>query len=79
MNGQDVYAVTTALDQFYEDGAGERVDLGDHIVYQASFQTDSLAVTVYGYAQGAAGDAPTPEEQQAEALARDEAQAWWRP
>ena len=25
--------------------------------------------------QGAAGDAPTPEEQQAEALARDEAQA----
>lgn len=75
VNGQDVYAVTTALDQFYEDGAGERVDLGDHIVYQASFQTDSLAVTVYGYAQGAAGDAPTPEEQQAEALARDEAQA----
>lgn len=75
VNGQDVYAVTTALDQFYEDDAGERVDLGDHIVYQASFQTDSLAVTVYGYAQGAAGDAPTPEEQQAEALARDEAQA----
>lgn len=75
VNGQDVYAVTTALDQFYEDGAGERVDLGDHIVYQASFQTDSLAVTVYGYAQGAAGDTPTPEEQQAEALARDEAQA----
>lgn len=75
VNGQDVYAVTTALDQFYEDGAGERVDLGDHIVYQASFQTDSLAVTVYGYAQGAAGDTPTPEEQTAEALARDEAQA----
>ena len=75
VNDQDVYAVTTALDQFYEDDAGERVDLGDHIVYQASFQTDSLAVTVYGYAQGAAGDAPTPEEQQAEALARDEAQA----
>lgn len=75
VNGQDVYAVTTALDQFYEDDAGERVDLGDHIVYQASFQTDSLAVTVYGYAQGAAGDAPTPEEQQAEALARDAAQA----
>lgn len=75
VNGQDVYAVTTALDQFYEDGAGERVDLGDHIVYQASFQKDSLAVTVYGYAQGAAGDTPTPEEQQAEALARDEAQA----
>lgn len=75
VNGQDVYAVTTALDQFYEDGAGERVDLGDHITYQASFQTDSLAVTVYGYAQGAAGDTPTPEEQQAEALARDEAQA----
>lgn len=75
VNGQDVYAVTTALDQFYEDDAGERVDLGDHITYQASFQTDSLAVTVYGYAQGAAGDAPTPEEQQAEALARDEAQA----
>lgn len=75
VNGQDVYAVTTALDQFYEDGAGERVDLGDHIVYQASFQKDSLAVTVYGYAQGAAGDDPTPEEQTAEALARDEAQA----
>ena len=75
VNGQDVYAATTALDQFYEDDAGERVDLGDHITYQASFQTDSLAVTVYGYAQGAAGDAPTPEEQQAEALARDEAQA----
>lgn len=75
VNDQDVYAVTTALDQFYEDDAGERVDLGDHIVYQASFQTDSLAVTVYGYAQGAAGDTPTPEEQQAEALARDEAQA----
>lgn len=75
VNGQDVYAVTTALDQFYEDDAGERVDLGDHITYQASFQTDSLAVTVYGYAQGAAGDTPTPEEQQAEALARDEAQA----
>ena len=75
VNGQDVYAVTTALDQFYEDDAGERVDLGDHITYQVSFQTDSLAVTVYGYAQGAAGDAPTPEEQQAEALARDEAQA----
>lgn len=75
VNGQDVYAVTTALDQFYEDDAGEGVDLGDHITYQASFQTDSLAVTVYGYAQGAAGDAPTPEEQQAEALARDEAQA----
>ena len=75
VNGQDVYAVTTALDQFYEDGAGEQVDLGDHITYQASFQTDSLAVTVYGYAQGAAGDTPTPEEQQAEALARDEAQA----
>ena len=75
VNGQNVYAVTTALDQFYEDDAGERVDLGNHIVYQASFQTDSLAVTVYGYAQGAAGDAPTPEEQQAEALARDEAQA----
>lgn len=75
VNGQDVYAVTTALDQFYEDDAGERVDLGDHIVYQASFQKDSLAVTVYGYAQGAAGDTPTPEEQQAEALARDEAQA----
>lgn len=75
VNGQDVYAVTTALDQFYEDDAGERADLGDHITYQASFQTDSLAVTVYGYAQGAAGDAPTPEEQQAEALARDEAQA----
>lgn len=75
VNGQDVYAVTTALDQFYEDDAGERVDLGDHITYQASFQTDSLAVTVYGHAQGAAGDAPTPEEQQAEALARDEAQA----
>lgn len=75
VNGQDVYAVTTALDQFDEDGAGEGVDLGDHIVYQASFQTDSLAVTVYGYAQGAAGDTPTPEEQQAEALARDEAQA----
>lgn len=75
VNGQDVYAVTTALDQFYEDDAGERVDLGDHIVYQASFQTDSLAVTVYGYAQGAAGDTPTPEEQTAEALARDEAQA----
>lgn len=75
VNGQDVYAVTTALDQFYEDDAGERVDLGDHITYQASFQTDSLAVTVYGYAQGAAGDAPTPEEQQAEALARDAAQA----
>ena len=75
VNGQDVYAVTTALDQFYEDGAGEGVDLGDHITYQASFQTDSLAVTVYGYAQGAAGDTPTPEEQQAEALARDEAQA----
>lgn len=75
VNGQNVYAVTTALDQFYEEDAGERVDLGDHITYQASFQTDSLAVTVYGYAQGAAGDAPTPEEQQAEALARDEAQA----
>ena len=75
MNGQNVYAVTTALDQFYEEDAGERVDLGDHITYQASFQKDSLAVTVYGYAQGAAGDAPTPEEQQAEALARDEAQA----
>lgn len=75
VNGQDVYAVTTALDQFYEDDAGERVDLGDNITYQASFQTDSLAVTVYGYAQGAAGDTPTPEEQQAEALARDEAQA----
>lgn len=75
VNGQDVYAVTTALDQFYEDDAGERVDLGDHITYQVSFQTDSLAVTVYGYAQGAAGDAPTPEEQQAEALARDAAQA----
>lgn len=75
VNGQDVYAVTTALDQFYEDDAGERVDLGDHITYQASFQTDSLAVTVYGYAQGAAGDDPTPEEQMAEALARDEAQA----
>lgn len=75
VNGQDVYAVTTALDQFYEDDAGEGVDLGDHITYQASFQTDSLAVTVYGYAQGAAGDTPTPEEQQAEALARDEAQA----
>lgn len=75
VNGQDVYAVTTALDQFDEDGAGEGVDLGDHITYQASFQTDSLAVTVYGYAQGAAGDTPTPEEQQAEALARDEAQA----
>lgn len=75
VNGQNVYAVTTAPDQFYEEDAGERVDLGDHITYQASFQTDSLAVTVYGYAQGAAGDAPTPEEQQAEALARDEAQA----
>ena len=75
VNGQDVYAVTTALDQFYEDDAGERGDLGDHITYQASFQTDSLAVTVYGYAQGAAGDTPTPEEQTAEALARDEAQA----
>lgn len=75
VNGQNVYAVTTALDQFYEDDAGERVDLGDHITYQASFQTDSLAVTVYGYAQGAAGDTPTPEEQQTEALARDEAQA----
>lgn len=75
VNGQNVYAVTTALDQFYEDGAGERVDLGDHIVYQASFQKDSLAVTVYGYAQGAAGDDPTPEEQTAEALARDKAQA----
>lgn len=75
VNGQNVYAVTTALDQFYEEDAGERVDLGDHITYQASFQTDSLAVTVYGHAQGAAGDAPTPEEQQAEALARDEAQA----
>lgn len=75
VNGQDVYAVTTALDQFYEDDAGERVDLGDHIVYQASFQKDSLAVTVYGYAQGAAGDDPTPEEQTAEALARDKAQA----
>lgn len=75
VNDQDVYAVTTALDQFYEDDAGERVDLGDHITYQASFQKDSLAVTVYGYAQGAAGDTPTPEEQQAEALARDEAQA----
>lgn len=75
VNGQDVYAVTTALGQFYEDDAGEGVDLGDHITYQASFQTDSLAVTVYGYAQGAAGDTPTPEEQQAEALARDEAQA----
>lgn len=75
VNGQNVYAVTTALDQFYEEDAGERVDLGDHIVYQASFQKDSLAVTVYGYAQGAAGDTPTPEEQQAEALARDEAQA----
>lgn len=75
VNGQDVYAVTTALDQFYEDDAGERVDQGDHITYQASFQTDSLAVTVYGYVQGAAGDTPTPEEQQAEALARDEAQA----
>lgn len=75
VNGQDVYAVTTALDQFYEDDAGERVDLGDHIVYQASFQKDSLAVTVYGYAQGAAGDDPTPEEQTAEALARDAAQA----
>ena len=75
VNGQDVYAVTTALDQFYEDDAGERVDLGDHITYQASFQKDSLAVTVYGYAQGAAGDDPTPEEQTAEALARDKAQA----
>lgn len=75
VNGQDVYAVTTALDRFYEDAAGERVDLGNHITYQASFQTDSLAVTVYGYAQGAAGDDPTPEEQMAEALARDEAQA----
>ncbi len=75
VNGQDVYAVTTALDRFYEDDAGERVDLGYHITYQASFQTDSLAVTVYGYAQGAAGDDPTPEEQMAEALARDEAQA----
>lgn len=75
VNDQDVYAVTTALDQFYEDDAGERVDLGDHIVYQASFQKDSLAVTVYGYAQGAAGDDPTPEEQTAEALARDKAQA----
>lgn len=75
VNDQDVYAVTTTLDQFDEDDAGERVDLGDHITYQASFQTDSLAVTVYGYAQGAAGDTPTPEEQQAEALARDEAQA----
>lgn len=75
VNGQNAYAVTTALDQFYEDDAGERVDLGDHITYQASFQKDSLAVTVYGYAQGAAGDTPTPEEQQAEALARDEAQA----
>ena len=75
VNGQDVYAVTTALDQFYEDDAGEGVDLGDHITYQASFQTDSLAVTVYGYAQGAPGDDPTPEERQAEALARDKAQA----
>ena len=34
------------------------MDLGDHITYQASFQTDSLAVTVYGYAQGAAGRVP---------------------
>lgn len=77
VNGQDVYAVTTALDQFYEDDAGERADLGDHITYQASFQKgeDPMTVTVYGYAQGAPGDDPTPEEQQAEALARDEAQA----
>lgn len=77
VNGQDVYAVTTALDQFYEDGAGERVDLGDNITYQASFQKgeDPMTVTVYGYAQGAPGDDPTPEERQAEALARDEAQA----
>lgn len=77
VNGQDVYAVTTALDQFYEDDAGERVDLGDHITYQASFQKgeDPMTVTVYGYAQGAPGDDPTPEERQAEALARDEAQA----
>lgn len=75
VNDQDVYAVTTALDQLYEDDAGERGDLGDHITYQASFQKDSLAVTVYGYAQGAAGDDPTPEEQTAEALARDKAQA----
>lgn len=77
VNGQDVYAVTTALDQFYEDDAGEREDLGDHITYQASFQKgeDPMTVTVYGYAQGAPGDDPTPEERQAEALARDEAQA----
>lgn len=77
VNDQDVYAVTTALDQFYEDDAGEREDLGDHITYQASFQKgeDPMTVTVYGYAQGAPGDDPTPEERQAEALARDEAQA----
>lgn len=77
VNGQDVYAVTTALGQFYEDDAGEREDLGDHITYQASFQKgeDPMTVTVYGYAQGAPGDDPTPEERQAEALARDEAQA----
>lgn len=77
VNGQNVYAVTTALGQFYEDDAGEREDLGDHITYQASFQKgeDPMTVTVYGYAQGAPGDDPTPEERQAEALARDEAQA----
>ena len=78
VNGQDVYAVTNTLETFREeDTTGRMIPLEHLTAYRASFQKGEspVAVTVYGYAQRPAGDELTPEEQTADALAQDEAQA----
>ena len=78
VNGQDVYAVTNSLETFREeDTTGRMIPLEHLTAYRASFQKGEspVAVTVYGYAQRPAGDELTPEEQTADALAQDEAQA----
>lgn len=78
VNGQDVYAVTNTFETFREeDTTGRMIPLEHLTAYRASFQKGEspVAVTVYGYAQRPAGDELTPEEQTADALAQDEAQA----
>lgn len=76
VNGTEVYAVSTAQEQFYvDDETEERVDMGDFLQYQASFQRNGLAVTVYGYGRGAAGDDPSPEERTEAALSEEAARA----
>lgn len=67
--GEDVYAVTTTMKNYYvDDETGETVDLGDFTTYEASFQADTTpqtTVTVMAFEGPEHGGYATAEEAQA--------------